>query len=171
MHTDTTKLFQQKQGNQAAQLLPNSLFEKIIKNTPLIAIDLIVQDGNRNHLLGLRKNPPAQGYWFVPGGRIHKNETMEQAFHRICKDEIGHTFRLDQSVFLGVYEHFYDENFLGIKNESTHYLVLAYRLWTGDKKLMLPSQQHARYRWANSSSIVQDLTIHPYSRSYFLTEN
>lgn len=171
MHTERSNLFQKSQEHHAAQLLPNSLFEKIIKNTPLIAIDLIVQDKDRNYLLGLRKNPPAQGCWFVPGGRIRKNETLEQAFHRISSDELGLPFRLDQSIFLGVYEHFYDENFLGMPNESTHYLALAYRLWTGAQQLILPSHQHARYRWANASTIVKDSTTHPYSRTYFLAEN
>ena len=171
MHTKSVNLYQKNPANHGSALLSDSLFEKIIKHTPLIAIDLIVQDSARNHLLGLRKNPPAQGYWFVPGGRIRKNETLEQAFHRISTDELGLACDLDQSIFLGVFEHFYDENFLGTPNEHTHYLVLAYRLWTDVQQLALPTDQHARYRWANSASILQDLTVHPYSRAYFLSEN
>ncbi len=167
MHTETSILFKKNRNNPALPLLPDSLFEKIIKHAPLIAIDLIVQDSERNHLLGLRKNPPAQGQWFVPGGRIRKNEKLDHAFHRISVDELGISFQLDQSIFVGVYEHFYDENFLGVPNESTHYIALAYRLWMGEQKPDLPSAQHAQYRWAQASTIASDPSVHPYSRAYF----
>ena len=171
MHIETPILFKKNRNNPAMPLLPDSLFEKIIRNAPLVAIDLIVQDGTRNHLLGLRKNPPAQGQWFVPGGRIRKNETLEQAFHRISTDELGSAFQLDQSIFVGVFEHFYDENFLGMPGQSTHYIVLAYRLWMGEHPCQLPSGQHARYRWASAGEITQDQSIHTYSRAYFLADH
>lgn len=48
-------------------------------------------------LLGQRLNRPAQGYWFVPGGRIHKDETMTQAFARLTKEELGVELQTDRS--------------------------------------------------------------------------
>ena len=69
--------------NLCSRLLPDEVFEQVIENAPLVAIDLLVEDQDHRVLLGWRKNPPAQSSWFVPGGRIQKNETLEQAFARI----------------------------------------------------------------------------------------
>ena len=56
---------------------------------PLISIDLLVQNEHGEYLLGLRNNRPAQGYWFVPGGRVLKNETLDGAFKRLTFEELG----------------------------------------------------------------------------------
>ena len=63
----------------------DELVLKIIDATPLISIDLIILNSNDEILLGKRNNRPAKGYWFVPGGRIRKNETLKQALSRIAK--------------------------------------------------------------------------------------
>ena len=55
-------------------LLDKDTFSTVIQNTPLISIDLIVENKKGQILLGKRVNEPALGYWFVPGGRIFKDE-------------------------------------------------------------------------------------------------
>ena len=55
----------------------------IIDATPLVSVDLIIENRLKQILLGKRVNRPAQGYWFVPGGRILKNETIKDAIKRI----------------------------------------------------------------------------------------
>ena len=62
--------------------LPDALFSSIIEHAPLISMDLVVRDMAGNVLLGKRLNRPAQGYWFVPGGRIRKGEHFDAAFSR-----------------------------------------------------------------------------------------
>ena len=52
--------------------LSESTFQTIIGATPLVSIDLIVKNAKGEVLLGYRTNRPAQGYWFVPGGRVQK---------------------------------------------------------------------------------------------------
>jgi colanic acid biosynthesis protein WcaH len=47
-------------------------FATVVRSTPLISIDLIVENESGEFLLGKRTNRPAQGYWFVPGGRVQK---------------------------------------------------------------------------------------------------
>ena len=64
-------------------------FLKIIDNTPLISIDLIVRDSEDRILMGQRINQPALGSWFVPGGRIRKGKDVNAALARIGKEEIG----------------------------------------------------------------------------------
>ena len=62
---------------------------EIIKATPLVSIDLVIRNPTGKVLLGKRINRPAKGYWFVPGGRIIKNETIGHALKRIFKAEVG----------------------------------------------------------------------------------
>ena len=109
-------------------ILSESDFSKLIISAPLISIDLCILKG-RELLTGKRINPPAQDYFFVPGGRILKSELKQNALDRILRNELGLLIKdNDKNLIkdLGIFEHFYDDNFLGNKNFSTHYIVLAY---------------------------------------------
>lgn len=92
---------------------PDDEFLNIIDKTPLVSIDLIIENPEGKILLGKRNNRPAQDYWFVPGGRIRKNETLSQAIHRISKTELGFEISLDDVELIGAYDHIYDDNFAG----------------------------------------------------------
>ncbi|WP_428840474.1 NUDIX domain-containing protein [Burkholderia vietnamiensis] len=70
-------------------MLPLDTFLRIVDATPLVAIDLMISNEDGAYLLGHRTNRPAQGFRFVPGGRIHKNERLDDAFRRIPRDELG----------------------------------------------------------------------------------
>lgn len=141
-------------------------FLQVVQHTPLVSIDLLVPDEQGRFLLGCRVNRPAQGYWFVPGGRILKNETLDNAFARLCRVELGMTLSRSTATFQGVYEHFYEDCFAG-DTASTHYVVLAYRL-PPLNGLTLPTEQHDRYQWLAPEQIVFNSRVHPNSQAYFL---
>ncbi|OZI30512.1 GDP-mannose mannosyl hydrolase [Bordetella genomosp. 10] len=151
-------------------------FRHGVELLPLVSIDLLLSDADGRYLLGLRGNPPARGSWFVPGGRIRKDEPMDAALRRICDDELGLDLPRACWRLQGVYEHFYDDNFAGERDRSTHYVVLAYRaqlpphfsdLQIDDRLGRLPTGQHSGYRWAHPRAMAQDDTVHPYTRAYF----
>ena len=147
--------------------LATELFASVVAHAPLVAIDLIVTDSQGAVLLGLRNNAPAQGFWFVPGGRIRKNEAINTAFMRIAENELGCTMHIAQSRFLGVFEHFYDVNFAGVIGADTHYVVLAYHLQTEHRLVALPRQQHSQYIWMQPDKAKQNPLIHPFTQAYF----
>ena len=60
-------------------------FAQVVRNTPLVAIDLIIRDPDQCVLVGLRTNEPAKGNWFVPGGVVRKCERLTHAFARAAK--------------------------------------------------------------------------------------
>lgn len=155
-------------NNETRPLLEAHIFATVVASAPLVAIDLIVEDAQGAVLLGLRNNPPAKGYWFVPGGRIRKDETLKNAFARIAQDELGLHAQMTQSRFIGIYEHFYDTNFNGTVGASTHYLVLAHRLQIARESLQLPHEQHSQYSWMQPNQIMQRQDVHPYTQAYFL---
>ncbi|ELN4155512.1 GDP-mannose mannosyl hydrolase [Citrobacter braakii] len=148
--------------------LEQNLFLTIVENTPLISIDLIVMNNEGSALLGQRQNRPAQHFWFVPGGRIFKDESFETAFKRITKEELGKEVCLDESTFLGVYEHFYSDNFAGA-DFSTHYVVHSYRLELDLLGPDLPRSQHTAYQWFDIQSLLNSNTVHQYTKNYFLS--
>lgn len=147
-------------------MLDKTTFLGIIKHTPLISIDLLVTDENNCLLLGYRNNRPAKNFWFVPGGRILKNETLSLAFSRLCKNELNIQHTIDNSRFAGVFEHFYADNFANKPNISTHYIVMAHHLSINRGHLNLPKAQHKKYQWVTIEQLEHDETIHINSRAY-----
>lgn len=143
-------------------------FASIVKNTPLVSIDLIVENEEGNILLGKRKNHPAKNYFFVPGGRIRKDERFEDAFKRIALTELGMEFTLDSAKFLGVYEHIYpSENYAGLPDVSTHYIVISFRIKFPGKAEHLPKEQHIEYWWAPVNELLENKLVHQNTKNYF----
>jgi colanic acid biosynthesis protein WcaH len=145
-------------------MLPGDTFKIVTAATPLISIDFIVKNKNGNILLGKRVNRPAQGFWFVPGGRVLKDEPFELAFKRLIKAELGLSKVV--STFKGVYQHFYEDNFSEDKF-TTHYVVLAYEIYFNDKLSSLPDEQHSEYQWMSQSDLLMHNEVHTHTKWYF----
>lgn len=146
-------------------MLSTDDFKAVVSNAPLFAIDLVVFNAKQQVLVGLRRNPPAQGFWFVPGGRVFKNETQQQAFTRISKQELGCSLTFDSAVLLGVYDHFYDDSVFG-SDISTHYINTPYLLHIDDETLILPVEQHVDYRWLSLNELERNSLVHRFSKVF-----
>lgn len=142
-------------------------FLTVVRLAPLVSLDLVVTNPRGEVLVGLRTNRPAEGFWFVPGGRIQKDERMEQAFRRLTAEELGRPLGLADASLLGVYEHLYEDNFAGEPGASTHYVVIAHRLALDLELATLPGAQHARWKWMPVDALRADGTVHPNTRAYF----
>ncbi|UOD35869.1 NUDIX domain-containing protein [Deferribacteraceae bacterium V6Fe1] len=141
------------------------IFKLVVQNSPLVSIDFLVVNNNR-YLLGKRKNPPANGFYFTVGGRIFKNEKIEDAQRRILKEELNINDEItSRSKFLGVFEHFYDDSIFG-NNISTHYVNLAYLVGIKIPD-NLPDVQHSEYVWFTKDEIMKNEKIHNYVKLYF----
>ena len=145
--------------------IKNEYFKTIIQNTPLVSVDLIVKHNNKI-LLGKRVNKPARSYWFTLGGRVLKNEKMQDAIKRITKEELG-TVSDTIPKFIGIYEHMYDDSIF--ENISTHYVNIAYEIniLNFDN---LPKKQHDAYQWFDLEDLMQDKYVHDYVKDYFSIE-
>ena len=149
------------------QRLDAELFKSVVANTPLISVDLIVRNPQGQILLGQRVNRPAQGYWFVPGGRVRKDERLADAFTRLVHEELGLTaYSMQNALFLGPFEHFYADNFSG-DDFSTHYVVLGYQLDIDALQAQLPHEQHHSYRWFSVDELLNSSDVHLHTKQYF----
>lgn len=138
----------------------------MVADMPLVSIDLVVRNPQEEALLGQRLNRPAQDFWFVPGGRIRKDERIPQAFSRLAREELGLSLVFETAAFLGVYEHHYSDNFSGTEF-STHYVVLAYELVLDLSLPALPAEQHGHYRWWPTTELLTSPDVHLHTQWYF----
>jgi colanic acid biosynthesis protein WcaH len=143
-------------------------FLDVIRLTPLVSIDLIVNDGNRHVLLGQRRNRPARDTWFVPGGRVTKGETLDAAFTRVVRDELGiASMQRSSSRLYGVFEHCYEDNFAGVPGIDTHYVVLAYSITLNGSVPIGRFDQHSGYKWLLPAEVLARDDVHSNAKAYF----
>jgi colanic acid biosynthesis protein WcaH len=147
-------------------------FASVVRLTPLVSIDLIVYERRRGPhdrvLVGRRLYEPAKGFLFVPGGRIRKNETLNEAFERLTLNELGTQFRRVDSHLFGVYEHIYPTNTFGAPGFGTHYVVLAHSLRMVTELPALPmNDQHTEYKWMSAADILASDEVHANTKAYF----
>lgn len=154
--------------NSRVLFLPPADFAQVVRHAPLVSIDLLVRDENERVLVGLRRNRPAQGSWFIPGGIIFKDERLDDAFFRISHVELGRAIPRSEASLLGIYEHHYQDNALEIPGVGTHYVVVAYQLHVHAASLdVLPAEQHKCSRWMYVDEIRDDPDVHPNTKAYF----
>lgn len=140
-------------------------FLTVAAATPFVSIDLIVRNEHGQVLLGYRRNRPARDSWFVPGGRIRKNERTQDALARIARNELG--IDATGGRLLGVFDHIYDDNFYGAPDIGTHYVVCAYQFHIGADASLRPDDQHAGLRWWSPEQLLSSPEVHPNTKLYF----
>lgn len=145
--------------------LDEDTFKTVIDSTPLVSIDLVVKNSQGQYLLGYRTNRPAQGMWFVPGGRIQKDETMDAAFLRLTINELGKAIARKDAVFIGPFEHFYQDYVFGSEC-TTHYVVLGYAVNLDIDLANLPNEQHNQYKWFSQDELLNSDEVHIHSKWY-----
>lgn len=150
-------------------------FKFTVQSTNLFALDLIIIDHENRVLLGLRVNSPAKNFWFVPGGRVLKNEKLNSALDRIVMSEVGlNKSNFDSIEFRGLYEHFYEDSFFADCTNGTHYIVAALKLTlkagVSIHNMQLDSQ-HRELKFINVDILMADKHVHEYTKSYFVVNS
>lgn len=65
---------------------------------PVIGVGAVIFQ-NDAVLLVKRKNPPYQGQWAIPGGKVQLGETLQQAAEREILEETGIKIKAEQSIY------------------------------------------------------------------------
>ena len=154
-------------NNFIPQKTPKDTYLNVIKNTQLVSVDLIVKYDNKI-LVGKRKNNPARGYYFVPGSRVYKNETINQAVERVSWEELGCKFAISQFTFKGIHEHIYENNFYN-DDFNTHYVAFSYEIDLEYKPNNINFyEQHSESQWITKEEIINRGDVHIYTKSHFM---
>ncbi len=152
--------------------LSNNDFKFIVKSTALFAIDIIITDSNDFILIGFRNNSPAKNCWFVPGGRVFKNESLNSALARILRDEVGLVISGNSTKLIGIFEHFYSDSPFDDYFDGTHYIVGAIKLTLNmpfEECILLKDEQHKSLKFLKISELLDDPFVHEYTKAYFKT--
>lgn len=145
-------------------------FIDIISATPLVSVDLIITSPDQKILLGKRLNRPALGFWFVPGGRIKKNETLDEAIARVSQAELGITLSRKKSQLLGAYDHIYTDNYLDKDGINTHYVALGYAFSLNEMPNIQTDGQHSDIIWLSVEQLLNHPEVHSNSKAYFSSD-
>lgn len=135
--------------------IPEEEWNIVVKNIPIVSVDLIVLHKG-GLLLGRRSNEPAKGEWFVPGGRLRKCERLKDAVHRIAKKELGTEVEIRE--MLAIYEHFYNTS--DVPNASKHYVAIGFVVTLLHEEFA-PDNQHTEFRVFRNRD-----GLHPYVKQY-----
>ena len=143
-------------------------FKSLLRNGILVSLELLVLNGRGEVLLGRRKNAPAKGYLFVPGGRIYKGETPQAALKRIAHAETGLDLQPEDAAFHGIYQHVYPENcFAEPELGGTEYLAIACLFRLPGEPAVKHDSQHEELRFVAVETMLSAPDVHEYTKSYF----
>ncbi len=77
---------------------PSKISNHEYPDQPRVAVGAIVFEENKV-LLVRRGQPPAEGAWAIPGGRVELGESMQKAAEREIREETGLNIRAKDPVF------------------------------------------------------------------------
>jgi len=104
-----------------ADRLPEELFLFVSRITPLVNVDLLIQDDRRRTLLTWRYDRFYGPGWHVPGGIIRFKETAADRIRIVAEDELGAVVEFDSTPIL------VQENLHASRQERGHFVSLLYR--------------------------------------------
>ena len=139
-------------------------YDTMLRAMPIVSVDLIVNNERGRVLLGKRRNRPAAGHWFVPGGRLFKGEDIDAAVRRISRQETGQ--ELAHVRTLGVYHQRYPDNFRD-GSYGCHYVTFAVSVVATGSGEMSGDDQHEEFRWWDVEELMASRDVHEVAKNYF----
>jgi colanic acid biosynthesis protein WcaH len=100
--------------------LPPDLFLFVSRVTPLVNVDLLIQDERRRTLLTWRDDEFYGAGWHVPGGIIRYKETAEERIRACAGEEIGAPVSFDPVPLLLLES-------IASQKDRGHFLSLLFR--------------------------------------------
>ena len=137
--------------------LSKKTFKTILDNAPLLCVDIVAEHKGK-YLLVKRKNRPFKGTFWLPGGRVIKNETIVEAVKRKMKEETGLNVKILQP--LGYFEYFFKDHELNLKN-GYHPVSIVYLVELPSLRVNLDSQSS---NWKLVKNLPKKFAIKPFNK-------
>ena len=123
-------------------MIDDYLYNKIIDVLPILCVDGFIVDDDKILLLK-RNNYPAINEWWVPGGRVVKNELLCDSIIRKVKEETG----LDVEILnqIGITETIF---------ETKHTVNVCFSLRVKSDNINITiNSEHSEYKWFKMDSL------------------
>jgi colanic acid biosynthesis protein WcaH len=129
-------------------MIAQNFYKQIISNIPILCVDVIVKNENKNYLLLSRKNEPLKNQWWVIGGRVFLGQTIEESCRRKVIEEAN--LKINDLKFVGYYEDCFDTNAFEKKIYHTISLVFETNISKVyvEKNIKL-NADHTSWKWFN----------------------
>jgi colanic acid biosynthesis protein WcaH len=135
------------------RFIPTELYYRILENLPIACVDVaIVAHGAV--LLVRRKDAPARGQWWVPGGRVLKGEMMRDTARRKAREEVGIDCHVGPIIHTA--ETIFPDGPGGIPVHSINSCFFMYPVDSEFKPSL--DDHHSDYRWVSAIPA----GLHPY---------
>jgi colanic acid biosynthesis protein WcaH len=131
------------------------LYNEIISNIPICCVDVVIMY-NSQVLLVKRKDEPCKDQWWIPGGRLLKNEELRDCAIRKAYEEVG------LKCFVGPMIHTEETIFkTGPNNIPVHSVNICFMVFPYmDKELKVVLDSHGYdYKWIDG---IELNCYHPY---------
>ncbi len=138
------------------KFIPPDEYRIILENVPLVCVNVIIPKDN-TVLVVYRLEESAKGEWWIPGGRVYKNEKLGDTAVRIARQEVG----LDVTVkkLVGIYDEMFDKGAIPDLKDGVHYISIIFLCEPVDEAREIKlDETSAAYRWINK---IED-GLHPY---------
>lgn len=125
--------------------MPVIEYKNVVDKIPICCVDLIVLY-KKKVLLLYRNNEPAKDQWWVPGGRVYKNEKLEEAVIRKSYEEIGVNVKIVKK--LGAFESMFEKGpFEDLKNGMHTINVVFVVVPVNDNFQIKIDETSSNYKW------------------------
>ncbi|MBI2602107.1 MAG: NUDIX domain-containing protein [Deltaproteobacteria bacterium] len=113
-------------------------YRRFLSTMPIVCVDCVVRrKSDGKFLLIKRKNEPLKGLYWVPGGRLLKNERLDDAVRRKMKEEIG--VEVEILKHLGYFEEFFERTEQNA-DSGVHSLSMVYLVEPVSETIVLDDQ-------------------------------
>jgi len=117
--------------------IEDETYRIILEKMPIPTVDgIVLHEGQ--YLLLKRNNVPAKGQWWLPGGRVRKGESLEQAVKREVFEETGLKCGVLSQV--GVTNMIFPEC----------HTISIYFLMESEGRDVKMNDEHSEYRWVST---------------------
>ncbi|KAB2948045.1 MAG: NUDIX domain-containing protein [Candidatus Methanoperedens sp.] len=131
-------------------------YKKILENMPICCVDVVICHCNKI-LLVYRNNEPAKNEWWFPGGRVYKNERLEEAAVRKTSEEVG--IKVQIIKMIGIYETMFDKGPFDDLKSGVHTINIYFLVKPTLENFKIKiDDTSSDYRWIDKI----EENLHPY---------
>jgi len=110
--------------------LEQKLYKKIMESMPIVCVDALIINEKKEYLLVKRKNEPLKNKFWMVGGRLQKNELIEEGIKRKLKEEVN--IEVGLIKYLGHFEEFFKNTEQKI-NGNFHSISFVFLVFVNSK--------------------------------------
>lgn len=157
-----TFLYLKQEEIRSVSVIKKESYCDAVTQLPICCVDIFLFNPmDCTYFLVLRKDPPAKGIWWLPGGRLYKGESFFDCSQRKCKDEVG--LEVTPIKTIGFAATLFPDSMWNTQTHTVNTLVLAI---VNDQQKPSVDKTCETFQWIPINSAPQDQYVnHAYKKA------